>query len=329
MSAILQAHPTGAATVPAAQPVGALRESLNELLHRALACIEANDARAAYRLLTAPLSALWSEARGSGLGNDMRAWCQAHPLYSLLLADPFTERARRKPRGYAGDAVMMDFIYRAEPPADCDAAGAALFAASTRSSMSLSVCYRRDLLRGLIDETVALVPKARMLSVACGHARELRHSAALAPDFDGEFVALDQDARSCAEIERSHLGPKVRVVRGGVRQLLVARSGVSESLGHFDFIYSAGLYDYLDDTTALRLSRQLLRMLRPGGRLLLANFLPNGSARAYMELFMDWPLVLRSEQDMEDHAQALGATTTGLSVDPYRNVVYLTLQAPA
>ena len=48
---------------------------------------------------------------------DAAAWpklarrCSAHPLRDLLLTDPFTWRAFAKPRGYAGDAVMMDYIY--------------------------------------------------------------------------------------------------------------------------------------------------------------------------------------------------------------------------
>src|SRR5262245_36232356 len=33
------------------------------------------------------------------------------PLAALLHQDPFTRRAFEKPRGYAGDAVMMDLIY--------------------------------------------------------------------------------------------------------------------------------------------------------------------------------------------------------------------------
>src|SRR5262249_44121844 len=37
--------------------------------------------------------------------------CLRHPLRALLHQDPFTYRAYSKPRGYAGDAVLLDFIY--------------------------------------------------------------------------------------------------------------------------------------------------------------------------------------------------------------------------
>ena len=37
--------------------------------------------------------------------------CLQDPVCNLLYQDPFTYRAFSKPRGYAGDAVMMDYIY--------------------------------------------------------------------------------------------------------------------------------------------------------------------------------------------------------------------------
>ena len=42
---------------------------------------------------------------------ELARWYGSHPVRDLLLMDPFTYRAYSKPRGYAGDAVMMDYIY--------------------------------------------------------------------------------------------------------------------------------------------------------------------------------------------------------------------------
>lgn len=301
-----------------------LHENTLALLDRACTLIHAGRAVEAFRLLTPPLSALWSEARATGRAEEMLAWCRAHPLHALVLQDPFTHRAASKPRGYAGDAVMMDYIYTGKPPAGTTAPGAEVFNATTCAGMGLSVRYRRQLLKSLIDDTVVSHAAPRLLSVASGHCRELEGSLAETPHFAGEFVALDQDPLSCAEVASVHASHRVRVVNHGVRDLV---SGpLAATLGHFDLIYSAGLYDYLPDVLARRLTQRLLSLLRPGGRLLLANFVPGGTGRGYMELFMDWTLVLRNEAAMRALAEAAGAAHTVTFHDPHRNVVYAELQ---
>lgn len=300
-----------------------LQENVQALLDRALLLLQGNDPLGAFRLLGTPLSALWSEARGSGRAEAMQAWCRSHALHALVQQDPYTHRAATKPRGYAGDAVMMDFIYTGTPPEGTSALGCSVFSATTRVSMGLSVLYRRQLLKSLIDDTVVTREAGRILSVASGHAREFEGSLVGTPVFQGDVVVLDQDALSCAEVARVHAGAPVKVVNEGVRELL---SGpLAESLGRFDLVYSAGLYDYLPDGLARRLTTRLLQMLRPGGRLVIANFVPGGSGRGYMELFMDWTLVLRNEAAMRELSFAAGAAQVNTFHDPHRNVVYAEL----
>ena len=317
--------PTADARIAAPQTI-TLEEKIQALLGRALRLITEGAYASGFRLLGAPLSALWSEARGSGREALMRELCRAHPLHALVQQDPYTDRAARKPRGYAGDAVMMDYIYSGHPPAGTSTLGAGVFSATTRASMGLSVLYRRQLLRSLIDDTVATHEAPRMLSVASGHCRELEGSLVGSPIFCGEFVALDQDPLSCAEVAHVQTGRPVRVVNQGVRDLL---SGpLADSLGHFELIYSAGLYDYLPDSLARRLTSRLLQMLKPGGRLLIGNFVPSGSGRGYMELFMDWTLVVRNEAALRDMALAAGASAVSSFHDPHRNVVYVEVERP-
>jgi SAM-dependent methyltransferase len=304
-----------------------LEADTRALLDDAQRLVRQGDGLAAFRLLCGPLSALWTEARALGVPDAVRALAKAHPLHALVQQDPFTHRALTKPRGYAGDAVMMDFIYDAAPPAGTTPLGCTVFAGTTHAAMGLSVRYRRQLLRSLIDDTAVAVDGARMLSVASGHCRELQGSLVQSAWFAGEFVALDQDPLSCAEVRRVQAGHRVRVVCEGVRDLLAAPVG---ALGSFDLIYSAGLYDYLPDALARRLTARLAGMLRPGGRLVLANFLPGGTGRGYMELFMDWTLVLRSAAEFDALArQAVPGAAVTSFVDPHRNVVYAEAAMPA
>lgn len=300
--------------------------TLQALLDGALAHIEQQRFVYAFRVLGAPLSSLWATLQATGLGPAARQACADHPLMAWVRQDPYTERAATKPRGYAGDAVMMDYVYAGQAPTGTSAVGAGVFAATTRAPMGLSVLFRRSLLRGYIDDTVAEKDGARILSVASGHCREIAGSLVEHPGFNGELVALDQDALSCDEVRHSHAAHRVTVLNQSVRDLL-GRGG--EALGAFDLIYSAGLYDYLPEALAQRLTARLIGMLRPGGRLLVANFVPGGSGRGYMELFMDWTLVVRDEPSMLRLCQQAGGAGISSFLDPHRNVVYVEMSRGA
>lgn len=294
------------------------------MLDKAEDLIHSGEPSAAIRLLGAPLADLTRRARSDpGHFTDLVRKARDHRVFALLQQDPYTRRAYDKPRGYAGDAVMLDYVYAGVPPSDTTDIGRDVFAATTRSPMGLSVVYRKALLRSYIDDVVARRPDARILSVASGHCRELEGSLVESPLFKGEFIALDQDALSCNEVrwrQNAMRGnTRVRVVESSVKALLGNRHA---KLGGFDLVYAAGLYDYLSAATARRLTAVLGAMCRPSGRLLIANFVPDGYGRGYMELFMDWHLIFRDNAEMAELAQKAGGGAVTTFRDPHDNVAY-------
>ena len=58
-------------------------------------------------------------------------------------------------------------------------------------------------------------------------------------------------------------------------------------------------------------------MLKPGGRLLVANMTPDTEA-GYLEAFMDWWMVYRNEDDMRSLADAIPARALA-SMRTFRN----------
>jgi len=140
-------------------------------------------------------------------------------------------------------------------------------------------------------------------------------------------VQQDPFTHRAASEPRGHAGDAVRVVNQGMRDL--STGPLAESLGDFDPIYSAGLYDDLPDGLTRRLTRRLLQMLRPAGRLLIANFVPGGTGRGYIELFMDGSLILRKETAMRALGQASAASPVVSFHDPHRKVVYAELEREA
>ena len=97
----------------------------------------------------------------------------------------------------------------------------------------------------------------------------------------------------------------------------------------FDLIYATGLYDYLLDRVAQKLTRTLFRRLEPGGSLLIANFLPDIHSDGYMEAFMDWWLIFRSEAELLHVVDVIPDTsTTDIStfVEKNQNIVFADLR---
>lgn len=230
---------------------------------------------------------------------DFVTLARRHPLMSLLHKDPFTSRAFNKPRGYAGDAEMMDYIYGREEQwsaPDADPIGKHIFNFTTEAPASEGVRSRRAFIASRIDRLAEEKRRPHILSVASGHLREANLSAAVRRRKTGRIVALDADDRSLAEVQRSYSLYGVETVTASIREMLSNHSRP----GEFDLVYSTGLFDYLHQRLGQRLVSSMFRMLRPGGQLLVANFLPGIRDVGYMETFMDWNLVYRNRSEMVD-----------------------------
>ena len=270
---------------------------------------------------------LLDQARRSLAPNDWNsAVCELvrpHPVTRLIQQEPFTRRAFAKPRGYAGDAGMLDLVYGEGPlPDDLTPLGRRLHLWAVEQPACRSVRLRRDLLAKALDDVAREVESPRILALACGHLREAMRSYALRTGGIAELVAIDQDEESLTEVRRSLERYSVRAVAGSVRDILTG-NGPS---GEFDFVYAAGLYDYLPHRTASVLTGRLFRLLGPGGRLLIPNFAPSLRDIGYMEAVMDWYLIYRDEEAMMELADACPAgeiASVRTFRDEPRNVVYL------
>jgi extracellular factor (EF) 3-hydroxypalmitic acid methyl ester biosynthesis protein len=228
-----------------------------------------------------------------------------HPILPVSHENPFVHRCFSKPRGYAGDAVMLDFIYRhpANLPLTEQATprGRELLSATLTTPAPRAVRNRCRLLADEIDSVCTRNPRAEILSLACGHLREAESSSALAEGRFGRFLALDQDEESVALVHRDHGPLGVTAQHGSVKSVL-ARG--PREYGQFDFIYAAGLYDYLSDRVATRLLSTLYSMLKPQGKLWVANFMPGIADVGFMEAIMDWWLIYRDAPAMSALAAA-------------------------
>lgn len=222
-----------------------------------------------------------------------------HPVSPFFLQEPLAHRAFERPRGYAGDPVMLDLIY------DFDEA------ASMREKTEISdvlyyefnrLCHanianreRRCILSEKIDQAAERVANPYILSVASGHLREALDSIAVKNNKIGKFVAIDQD-KEALSVAAEMIKDVGETISASVVDII--RNKVT--LPRFDYIYSLGVYDYLPDRIAKKLTNKLVDLLNPGGRLLIANYLPNVPPIGFMEAVMDWWLIYRTKEQMQE-----------------------------
>lgn len=247
-----------------------------------------------------------------------------HRVCELAHQDPLTYRAFEKPRGYAGDAVMMDHIYgyRSSNDDGPSGIGGKIYAFTHAGPAACAVRFRRQLLAETIDACAARAARnIDVVALASGHLREADLATSVR-DQQAQVCALDQDEESLALVTAEYGRHGVRTEPTSVRHILAGRAKLPVA----DLAYTAGLFDYLSDAAATRLTTMMFDSLRRGGTLLLANFLPNIPDVGYMEGVMDWHLIYRDDADMK---RLMGGVAVGeiaaLSQfhDPFHNVTFL------
>jgi len=241
----------------------------------------------------------------------MAATIVAHPVHALMMNDPYTAAAFEKTRGYAGDADTLDFVYRHRcAPSQTTPLGRRLFQITTDVPIACAVRARTRYLADLVAETLARQPDATIVSIACGHMREL-DGLELPATNGAQIVGFDHDAATLERLTRTY-GTRVAARPASVRQLLARPEIVPAA----DLIYAAGLFDYLENRAASLLIRRLRSRLAPGGMLVVTNLTARNAEIAYMESVMDWWMVYRDEDALRRLAVArTGEMRTRMLVD--------------
>jgi extracellular factor (EF) 3-hydroxypalmitic acid methyl ester biosynthesis protein len=244
-------------------------------------------------------------------------------LHPLLLCSPFAHRTFTKPLGFAGDYEMVNMIWRNGHE------GSSLFAKVVNCwflEQPPARAHRNRidyLVKRLIEETLRVRAQgrpARVFNLACGPALEVQEflrASALSSEteialLDFNQETLDYTSAILEDAKRRHARSTVlHFIKKSVHQILkesVKASGRAAEV-QYDFIYCAGLFDYLSDAVCQRLTTTLYRWLAPGGLLLLTNVDACNPLRQGMDYLLDWSLIHRTTR------QCLSALPGGASPD--------------
>lgn len=220
-------------------------------------------------------------------------------------------RIFQKPLGYAGDYEMVNMILR-DP---CE--GSSLFAKILNVyilSQAPAEAHRnrvKYLTQRLTEETrrIARTGKmARILNLGCGPAKEVQEflvqddiserAQLTLLDFNDETLAYT--GRLVEEIKsKGRRFTPVQTVKKSVHQILKEAGRPKDESQLYDFIYCAGLFDYLSDRICKRLMNIFYDMLAPGGLVVATNVDSSNPIRNVMEYIFEWHLVYRNNDQFE------------------------------
>jgi extracellular factor (EF) 3-hydroxypalmitic acid methyl ester biosynthesis protein len=233
---------------------------------------------------------------------------QIHPL---VLCSPFAYRTYQKPLGYAGDYEMVNMILR--DPHE----GSSLFAKMLNVwflSQPPAQAHRNRidyLTQKLVEETERMARQGKMAQIfnlGCGPAKEVQNflishdicerANLTLLDFNDETLA--HTGKLLDDIKmRYRKVTQIQLVKKSVHQILKEGTRNAGSPDKkYDFLYCAGLFDYLSDRICKRLMNIFYEALAPGGLLVATNVDAGNPIRNMLEYVLEWHLVYRDSNQL-------------------------------
>ena len=225
-----------------------------------------------------------------------------HELLPYLQLTENADRWYSKPRGYAGDFLSIDLIYR-NAAGGSGRLGPLLDRCFLDLPAAVAVRNRRGVLARAIGEAIAAKggAPAQVTSLASGPAQELFDVFASLPDpmrLHANLVDMDLQALAFVADKRDKLRLSRRMMTHNENLLFLALGRKKLELTNQDLVYSVGLIDYFGDDMVMKLLNWIHGILAPGGKVILGNFHPDNPSKALMDHVLEWKLIHRTEEDM-------------------------------
>ena len=212
-----------------------------------------------------------------------------------------------KPYGYAGDFMIIDKFYRRHVTADERFEKWDKFWQSCAATQAVRnrKTYFINTLTNLLKEK----PQLDLLNVASGPARDLADLYSGLNKGQLNTLCIEADHRAIAyakELNKAY-SDEISFIEKNIFRY--------ETDKKFDVVWSAGLFDYFNDSVFVKIIRRFVNWTKPGGEIIIGNFSECNSSRAFMELFGDWYLHHRSEEQLTKLAVQAGMEEKNIKVE--------------
>lgn len=218
-------------------------------------------------------------------------------VFDNTFVNSLTGHAALKPHGYAGDYEVIDMIYLNYLSVHQELTNWDHY--FNWVAASKAVRNRKQYFKNVLNEYKG--QPLQVLNIASGPCRDVLEYFEEENPADLSFDCVEADINAilhATKLNRQHL-PKITFYNKNIFKFTTDKQ--------YDLIWSAGLFDYFDDTTFTDLIARIHHFVKPGGQLIIGNFNVVNSSRGFMEIMLGWFLHHRSEVQME----ALAKTACG------------------
>jgi len=207
--------------------------------------------------------------------------------------------ALTKPFGYAGDFLIIDKLYREQVTEDMRFQKWDIFWHNLAAAKA--VRNRKDYFIKTMVDRLNCNENLSLLNVASGPARDLAELYKTLPwESDLQTVCVEAD-NYAINYARKLNQPNENCITFIHKNIFGFSTEVK-----FDIVWSAGLFDYFDDKTFVRLIKKFMGFTKPGGEIIIGNFGLENPSRSCMELVGDWYLQHRSTERLIEMAVEAG-----------------------
>ncbi len=208
----------------------------------------------------------------------------------------------KKPFGYAGDFLMIDKIYTFYKSGHPEFRFWDEY--FHQHAATKAVRNRKEYFKRIINQKTADNPCLHLLNVASGPARDLY-------EMYGELSSPQKVRTTCVEMDKNAISYAKKLNNMFLSHIDFRHRNIFSYTDEreYDMIWSAGLFDYFNDKTFLSVLLKLKKHLKKGGEMIIGNFNEDyNPSRPYMEIFGEWFLHHRTEEQLLDLAGKAGFT---------------------
>lgn len=259
-----------------------------------------------------------SELKKGKLTNDdisrIRSWFDDE-----FLRETVHGRGFMKPNGYPGDYLFLDRIYTTHVSKNPKYKIWDEYV--QQHAAPKAVRNRKAYFKKLVLERATINSRLNLLNVVSGSGRELC-----------EMYGLLQKGNvntTCVEIDKEAIDFSMQLNKKYLGNIEYVNSNIFKFRNNktYDLIWSAGLFDYLNDKAFVLLLRKFKDWLAPKGEIIIGNYNEeHNPSRDYLEVFGDWQLIHRTEERLVELAKNAGFKKHQLKVDRLLDNVILYLR---